>query len=106
MIYGLLSGLLWGLDTVLLGIALAMSQFVSTEQAIFLAPFVSTFLHDTFSSIWMAIYMTIKKELSLESPDTCIKVYLDPRDNIYNVYFLPCFIPPLLLLYQAFFLVQ
>ena len=30
--------------------------------------------------------MTIKKELSLESPDTCIKVELDPRDNIYNVY--------------------
>lgn len=30
--------------------------------------------------------MTIKKELSLESPDTCIKVKFDPRDNIYNVY--------------------
>ncbi len=30
--------------------------------------------------------MTIKKELSLESPDTCIKVNFDPRDNIYNVY--------------------
>lgn len=30
--------------------------------------------------------MTIKKELSLESPDTCIKVEFDPRDNIYNVY--------------------
>jgi len=30
--------------------------------------------------------MTIKKELSLESPDTCIKVIFDPRDNIYNVY--------------------
>ena len=29
---------------------------------------------------------TIKKELSLESPDTCIKVVFDPRDNIYNVY--------------------
>ena len=63
MVYGLLSGLLWGLDTVLLGIALAMSEFASTEQAIFLAPFVSTFLHDTFSSIWMAIYMTIKGQL-------------------------------------------
>lgn len=63
MIYGLLSGILWGLDTVLLGIALAMSQFVSTEQAIFLAPFVSTFLHDVFSSVWMAIYMLIKKQL-------------------------------------------
>lgn len=30
--------------------------------------------------------MTIKKELSLESPDTCIKVEFDPRDSIYNVY--------------------
>ncbi|MBE6533576.1 MAG: hypothetical protein E7678_01210 [Ruminococcaceae bacterium] len=30
--------------------------------------------------------MTIKKEMSLESPDTCIKVVFDPRDNIYNVY--------------------
>ena len=30
--------------------------------------------------------MTIKKELSLEAPDTCIKVFFDPRDNIFNVY--------------------
>ena len=30
--------------------------------------------------------MTIKKELSIESPDTCIKVEFDPRDNVYNVY--------------------
>lgn len=30
--------------------------------------------------------MTIKKELTVESPDTCIKVEFDPRDNIYNVY--------------------
>ena len=30
--------------------------------------------------------MTIKKEMSLESPDTCIKVILDPRDNVLNVY--------------------
>lgn len=63
MIYGLMSGILWGLDTVLLGIALAMSPFVSTEQAIFLAPFVSTFLHDICSSIWMIIYMAMKKQL-------------------------------------------
>ena len=30
--------------------------------------------------------MTIKKEMSLDAPDTCIKVEFDPRDNIYNVY--------------------
>lgn len=63
MIYGLTSGILWGLDTVLLGIALAMTPFISTEEAVLLAPFVSTFLHDTFSSVWMAIYMTMKGQL-------------------------------------------
>lgn len=63
MIYGLMSGILWGLDTVLLGLALMMTPFVSTEQAIVLAPFISTFLHDIVSSIWMAIYMALKKEL-------------------------------------------
>lgn len=63
MIYGLISGILWGLDTVLLGIALTMTPFVSTEQAIVLSPFISTFLHDIVSSIWMAIYMAFKKEL-------------------------------------------
>ena len=30
--------------------------------------------------------MTIKKDMSLDAPDTCIKVEFDPRDNIYNVY--------------------
>ena len=59
---GLLAGLLWGLDTVILGVALSKTPFVSTEQAVALAPFVSTFLHDFCSSIWMLIYMGIKKE--------------------------------------------
>ena len=30
--------------------------------------------------------MTIKKEMSLQGQDTCIKVEFDPRDDIYNVY--------------------
>ena len=63
MIYGIASGILWGLDTVLLGVVLSMSQFISTEQAIFLAPFISTFLHDIFSSVWMAVYMLFKRQL-------------------------------------------
>lgn len=64
MFEGLTAGILWGLDTVILGVALAMTPFVSTEEAIFLAPFVSTFLHDFCSSIWMLIYMGIKRQLS------------------------------------------
>lgn len=62
MTYGLLAGFFWGLDTVILGIALVMSPFVSTEQAILLAPFISTFIHDFCSSLWMLGYMGIKKE--------------------------------------------
>ncbi len=33
-----------------------MAPFVSTEQAVVLAPFVSTFLHDAFSAIWACMY--------------------------------------------------
>lgn len=62
MITGLSAGIFWALDTVILGIALAMTPFVSTEQAIFLAPFVSTFLHDFCSGVWMLIYMGVKKQ--------------------------------------------
>ena len=51
MSYGLLSGLLWGLDTVLLDIVLGMSHFVQSEWIIFLAPFISTFFHDIFTYI-------------------------------------------------------
>ena len=62
MLQGLLAGFFWGLDTVIIGIALAMSPFASTEQAILLSPFISTFIHDLFSSLWMFIYMGIKKQ--------------------------------------------
>ncbi len=30
--------------------------------------------------------MTIKKEMSVEAPDTCIKLHLDPADTIYDIY--------------------
>ena len=56
MLAGIIAGATWGVETVVLGIALAMSPFCSTEQAIFLAPFVSTFIHDGFSAIFSWIY--------------------------------------------------
>lgn len=62
MITGLSAGIFWAADTVILGIALAAAPFVSTRQAVFLAPFVSTFLHDLCSSVWMLIYMGIRRE--------------------------------------------
>lgn len=56
MFAGIIAGVTWAIETIILGIALAMSPFVSTEQAILLAPFVSTFLHDAFSAIWSLIW--------------------------------------------------
>ena len=61
MISGLLSGVLWALNAVILGIALSMTPFVSTEQAIFLAPFISTFLNDAFSMLYSFIYNGVKR---------------------------------------------
>lgn len=60
MFHGLLAGFLWGINTVIIGIALAMSPFASTEQAVFLSPFISTFIHDLASSLWMLLYMGVK----------------------------------------------
>ncbi len=60
MFSGVFAGITWAVETVVLGIALAMSPFCSTEQAIFLAPFVSTFLHDFCSALWATIYNAVK----------------------------------------------
>ena len=64
MFAGIIAGIAWAVETTILGIALAMAPFVKTEQAVFLAPFASTFLHDTFSSIWSCIYNGVQGNLS------------------------------------------
>ncbi|MBR6703882.1 MAG: DMT family transporter [Lachnospiraceae bacterium] len=56
MFAGIIAGVTWAVETIVLGIALAMSPFVSTEQAVFLAPFVSTFIHDAFSAVWSFLW--------------------------------------------------
>ena len=63
MFAGIIAGITWAIETVVLGIALAMSPFATTEQAIFLAPFVRTFLHDLFSAIFATIYNGFRGEL-------------------------------------------
>lgn len=64
MLTGILAGITWALETVVLGIALSTSPFVSTERAIFLAPFVATFLHDLFSAIYMFVYNAARGKMS------------------------------------------
>lgn len=61
VISGISSAVCWGLDTVLMGIVLAMAPFLPKE-AVFLAPFVTAFFHDAFSAIWTFIYLGIKKQ--------------------------------------------
>ena len=73
MRFGILAGITWALETVVLGIALAMTPFVSTEQAVFLAPFVSTFLHDACSAIWAAIYNGLRGNMSHVWKALCTK---------------------------------
>ena len=64
MIAGILAAITWAMETLTIGIAMAMTPFVSTEQAILLAPFVSTFLHDFFSAVWACAYNGIRGNLS------------------------------------------
>lgn len=61
MKYGLFSGILWGLDTVVLGIALSMSPYIGTAEAIAFAAIGSSFLHDAGCAIWLMIYMGAKQ---------------------------------------------
>ena len=63
MFAGILAGVTWALETIILGIALAMSPFATTVQAIFLAPFVSTFIHDAFSALWACLFNGVRGKL-------------------------------------------
>lgn len=61
--YGLVSGIAWAVDTVLIGIVLSMTTFLEFQEVLLVAPLVSTFLHDTFSAIWLMILLGVKREL-------------------------------------------
>lgn len=63
MKYGLISGILWALDTVILGIGLAMAPFIGTAEALALGAIVGAALHDVFCAVWMFIYMAIRGRL-------------------------------------------
>lgn len=63
MKYGLLSGILWGLDTVILGIGLALAPYTGTPEALACASIVGSFLHDAFCALWLFGYMAIRNRL-------------------------------------------
>lgn len=57
MIQGILAGITWSLETIIIGIALSKTPL--SDKIIILAPFISTFVHDLFSSIYISIYNVI-----------------------------------------------
>ena len=63
MFAGILAGVTWAIETLVLGIALSKQPFLDTAQAIMLAPFVSTFIHDAFSAIWACLYNGLRGKL-------------------------------------------
>ena len=63
MKFGLFSGILWGLDTVVLGIALSMSPYIGTAEAVAFAAIASSFLHDAGCALWLLLYMGGKRRL-------------------------------------------
>jgi len=63
MLTGIFAGITWALETVILGIALSMLPFVSTAQGLFLAPFVSTFVHDLSSALLLLVSNGVRGKL-------------------------------------------
>ncbi|MDY6063293.1 MAG: DMT family transporter [Erysipelotrichaceae bacterium] len=61
MLSGLLSGVFWAFDTVIISIILG--KITGDARVMLIAPLVSTFLHDLCSSIFMLVYMGIKGKL-------------------------------------------
>lgn len=60
---GIGSGMTWGLDAVLLGMAMAMAPFVDNPVLLVGGTFVCSMLHDAFAAIWMLAIMGAKGRL-------------------------------------------
>ena len=60
---GVLSGATWGLDTVILGVAMSMVPFVEDGVLVSGGAILASALHDVFSAGWLIIYMTKKGRL-------------------------------------------
>lgn len=60
---GLGSGMTWGLDAVMLGLAMAMSPFVDNPVLLVGGTFVCSMMHDAFAAFWMVVIMGVKGRL-------------------------------------------
>lgn len=60
---GLASGFFWALDTILIGLVLSSTTFMSFMEIALVAPLLATFLHDFMSAIWMLLLMAFRGQL-------------------------------------------
>lgn len=60
---GIGSGMTWGLDAVLIGMAMAMTPFVENPILLVGGTFVCSMLHDAFAAVWMFLLMGFKGQL-------------------------------------------
>ena len=60
---GVLSGMTWGLDTVLIGVAMAMSPFVENPVLLIGGTFICSMLHDAYAALWRLVIMGSKCRL-------------------------------------------
>ena len=82
MTAGIIAGITWAVATVVLGIALGMSPFCSTEQAIFLAPLdEAQVLISSDEQAWQALWKDYYAAVNIPSRERLkqMKGYLPTR---------------------------
>lgn len=62
MVTGLLGGIFFALDTVILSMAMVLPVYSEDLRSIFLAPYISNFLHFVFSAAILGVYFGSKKQ--------------------------------------------
>ena len=60
IILGTLSGMSWGLNTVIIGIILGFSIFTPYSNNLFISALIVAFLHDFCSACWLDSYSSCK----------------------------------------------
>lgn len=64
MVAGIIAGITWALETIIISIAMCMSPLnLTTAQGILVGTLAATFLHDACSAIWALIYNGLRGKL-------------------------------------------
>jgi len=62
-IYGIFSGLFWGIDTLLMEEIISMKPFISLMTLTASGTLVCCLFHDGYATVWLGSYMTVRKKL-------------------------------------------